>query len=95
MEYLKIFDNGQWELKKVYGDPPKSADAPGNRPYKSFTNATATGQLREDRGTKGQLHNFGAGKHPKPEGVESARHWGKPSHEMDSEYADQFPGSGE
>jgi hypothetical protein len=95
VEYLKIFDNGQWELKKVYGDPPKTADAPSNKPFKSYSTATATGQLRVDRGTQGELHNFNGGAHPKPAGVESARHWGKPAHNEDSEYADQFPGSGE
>ena len=95
MEYLKIFDNGQWELKKVYGDAPRSADAPNNKPFKSYSSATATGQLHEDRGTKGSLHSFGQGKHPKPEGVQARRNWAKPPHNEDSVYEDENPGAGE
>lgn len=92
MEYLTFNAGGQWDLRKASGDEPRSTDAVGNKPFKSFSSATATGQLHEDRGTKGQLHNFGGGNRPKVEGALSPKNWGKPSHNEDSVYADQNPG---
>ena len=95
MEYLTFNSGGQWDLHKSYGNPPKDEGTPNNRPFKSYSTSTADGQLREDRGTQGSLHIFGQGKHPKPEGVQARRNWAKPPHRTTSEYADEFPGSGE
>lgn len=95
MEYLTFNNGGQWDLRKSYGEPPKSMDKPGNKPFNSYSNTTLNGQLREDRGTRGQLHSFGQGNKPKPEGVKATRNWAKPAHQVDSEYADENPGVGE
>jgi len=95
MEFLKFNAQGQWSLHKVYNEPPKDANKLNNTPFKSYSSATATGQLHEDRGFRGALHDFGGGKRPKPEGVKSRRNWGKPPHVMDSVYNDQNPGEGD
>ncbi len=94
MEFLSFSTLGQWSLHKAL-NPPKDADAPDNKPFKSYNSRTASGQLPVDRGTKGSLHNFGGGQRPKPKTKQDPANWGKPAHPVDSVYEDVNPGSGE
>ena len=94
MEYLTFANNGQWTLHKALMDP-KLPDAPGSKPFKSVGAATAEGRLPEDRGTRGANHSFGGGLRQKTPGLMSPRKWGKPTHNVDSDYEEQNPGVGQ
>ena len=54
-EYLSFNKCGQWELHKVAVD----------KPFKVYGGQAVTGELHEDHGDRGMLHNFGGGKRPK------------------------------
>jgi hypothetical protein len=94
MEYLSFAKNGQWTLHKAL-DAPKDMDKPGGKPFKSYSQATQEGRLRDDRGTQGALHDFGGGKRPKPAHLIGRKTWGEVSHRVDSVYADTNPGVGQ
>jgi len=90
MEYLSFNKSGQWELHKA---EPKSDYKPGNKPFKVFNGAALSGDLHEDRGNKGTLHNFGGGSRPK-----NQTNWqnvGKPSKDNQSVYTERNPGVGD
>ena len=55
MEYLRLSNLGQWTLCKTAA-----------KPFKVYGGSTISGELHEDHGQKGTLHNFGGGQRPKP-----------------------------
>ena len=83
MEYTKFNALGQWELCKAAID----------KPYKVHGGKSVTGELHEDFGGKGALHNFGGGKRPKP--TWNKRLVNRPvSHPEHSVVAERNPGLG-
>lgn len=94
-EYLAFNKCGQWELHKATNfndaneNPPKAV-APG-KPYKVFRGAALNGDLHEDSGQKGSLHDFNGGTRPKNQ--TNWKNAGKPEHPVDSVYEERNPGS--
>ena len=83
VEYTKFTPLGQWSLHKAAVDEP----------YKVYGGKSVTGELHEDRGGKGALHNFGGGKRPKP--TWNKRHVQQPiSHPEHSVVSERNPGLG-
>jgi hypothetical protein len=100
MEYLAFTPNGQWTLHKATQEEgtlkqPVSQPELGNpkRPFHSISTSTEQGNLPEDRGQRGTLHNFNQGKRPKPSHLTGRRKWGEPTHRVGSAYENQNPGS--
>ena len=98
MEYLAFNSGGQWDLRKATNDndgtdkAPKSDYAPGSKPYKVFRGAALTGDLHEDHGQKGTLHDTNGGKRPK------AINWknvGRPGKDNASVFTERNPGVGD
>ena len=81
-EYLSFNKCGQWELHKA------------DKPFKVYSGQAITGELHEDRGEGGMLHNFGGGKRPKAARV-NWENAGKPAHNMDSVANERNPGVGD
>ena len=81
MEYLKLTSLGQWTLCKAI-----------DKPYKVYGGKSTTGELHEDFGQKGALHNFGGGKRPK--NAYNKRTAGKPFHPEHSVASERSPGLG-
>ena len=85
MEYTKLNALGQWELCKAKAD----------KPYEVFGGASVNGELHEDHGQKGTLHNFNGGDRPKPKGVWNKRHVIQPTpHPEHSVASERNPGLG-
>lgn len=82
MELLKVHPNGQWELVK----------AKDENDYRSYRSLDLQGQLPEDHGTKGQLHNVGNVRPPKSNSKHKMR--GDVPHPTTSAYDDRNPGVG-
>lgn len=94
MEYLTFSQLGQWTLHKVEEkEPPKSDYTPTDKPFKTYNESSMRGELHEDFGQKGSLHNFGGGKRPKSSW--NHRTAGKVSHLMESVYNERNPGIGD
>jgi hypothetical protein len=95
MEYLKFSSLGQWTLcKAAMLTEPKDDYTTHDKKYKVYGGAARHGQLHEDHGDKGALHNFGGGKHPKAGRI----NWekvGKPLHPVHSVYTERNPGAGD
>jgi hypothetical protein len=90
MEYLSFNKCGQWELHKA--EEPKSDYKPGSKEYQVHHGAALTGELHEDRGQKGSLHNFSGGKRPKQINWKNV---GVPSKAVASVYNERNPGVGD
>ena len=96
MEYLNFSPLGQWTLCKATApdsadeEPPKDEGSPTGRKYKVYHQKL--GELHEDRGTKGSLHDFGGGTRPKQK--PNWRHVGKIPRKLPSVYDDRHPGVG-
>ena len=98
-EWTTFDTNGQWVLHKN-----TNARAPGtyqpkdtlgdvkDKQYKVYHNKT--GELHEDHGQKGVLHDFGGGYRPK-QSHPSPRNIGKVPRKVDSVFSDRDPGAGE
>jgi hypothetical protein len=85
MEYTKFNALGQWELCKTKVD----------KPYEVYGGKSVTGELHEDHGQKGTLHNFSGGKRPKPAGIWNKRHIKQPiAHPEHSVVSEREPGLG-
>jgi len=85
MEYTKFNALGQWELCKAAGPTY-------DKPYKVYGGSSVTGELHQDFGAKGSLHNFGGGKRPK--NAYNKRTAGKVSHPEHSVVSERSPGLG-
>lgn len=96
-EYLSFNKGGQWELHKATSptisnpEPPKDAERPGNKPYKVFRGNALNGDLHEDFGGKGSLHDFNGGKRPKA-GRINWKNAAKPAKHFDSAFEERNPG---
>jgi len=92
MEYTKFNSFGQWTLHKSvehpYGATPKV-----DKPFKVFNGKGKTGELHEDHGQKGTLHDFGGGHRPKP--TWNKRNIDKVPHPVHSVQTERNPGLGE
>ncbi len=97
-EYLTFNKSGQWELHKATNandgtdKEPKSDYKPGSKQYKVFRGAAMRGDLHEDHGQKGTLHDHGGGQRPK------AINWknvGRPGKDEASVYNERNPGVGD
>ena len=102
MEFLKIHPNGQWELLDKQQYKPVSTNTSGGmespRISSDKTNdfrayRSTTGQLREDHGTKGQLHGNPGNKRAPKQGL-PVQHQGKPPTLLPSSAANTDPGLG-
>ena len=97
MEYLTFNPQGQWTLHKAAIVEPgtlKDPTGPSKKPpFHSITTSTEQGQLPEDRGQRGTLHNFNQGKRPKPSHLMGRRKWGEPTHRVANAYENQNPGT--
>lgn len=102
-EYLSFSKSGQWELHKVSPlndtfhraeekQEPKSDYSPGSKEYKVFRGATLNGDLHEDRGQKGTLHDTGYGKRPKQINWKNVA---RPGRSEASVYNERNPGVGD
>lgn len=97
-EYLSFNKGGQWELHKATNPDtpdevePKSDYKPGSKKYDVFRGAALTGDLHEDHGQKGTLHDTGSGKRPKQINWQNV---GKPSKDNESVYTERNPGVGD
>lgn len=95
-EYLTFNKGGQWELRKATAPnsadehPPADDYTSHNKPYKSFR--TNQGELHEDHGQKGTLHDFNGGKTPKHRDQRKAT---TPHHNVQSFYNERNPGVGD
>ena len=98
-EYLSFNKSGQWELHKATNDKtgdqvePKSDYKPGSEEYKVFRGAALNGDLHEDRGQKGTLHDTNGGARPK-----NGTNWknaAKPFKENASQFTERNPGVGD
>jgi hypothetical protein len=94
MEYLSFAPNGQWTLCKATTETGalKRPVAEDGKPFHSISTSTELGNLPQDRGQRGTLHNFNQGKRPKPPSKLSPRKWGQPTHNVGSAYENQNPG---
>lgn len=95
MEYLEFNPLGQWILQKAKPAAVKPLGAPAkiDVPYKVHGGAGMTGELHDDHGAKGALHNFGGGKRPKP--TWNKRLVNRPvSHPVHSVASERNPGLG-
>lgn len=81
MEYTTIASNGQWTLHK----------AKDENDYKSYR--TTQGQLPQDFGNKGELHNVGTVRSPKSNSKDKMK--GKVPQPVSSHYADIHAGIGQ
>lgn len=97
VENISISSNGQWTLEKFdnrsvasYGSMLRQ---PKDKPYKVYGGSTLTGELHEDFGQKGTLHNFGAGHRPKPKW--NRRKIDKVPRRVHSVHTERNPGSGD
>lgn len=86
---LKVAANGQWSLVKA-GSPEYRQDPDNN--YLSFRSRSLEGQLPEDHGTKGQLHNVGNARAPRK--VSEDKMKGKVPTPVSSAHDDNNPGVG-
>ena len=99
-EYLTFNQGSQWQLHKAVGDTgylgeePKSNAVPGNRQYKVYRGKALTGELHQDFGQRGVLHDYGAGKKPKAEKI-NWKNVDKPHHDVNSVYNERNPGVGD
>lgn len=82
MELLKFNKNGQWELVK----------AKEENDYNSYRSRTLEGQLPEDHGAKGQLHNVGNVRAPRK--ISDDKMKGKVPTPVSSAHDDNNPGVG-
>jgi hypothetical protein len=93
-EYLSFNKSGQWSLHKATNiandGSPKDANKPGNKPYKVYRGAAMTGDLHEDNGMRGTLHDFNGGARPKNQ--TNWKNAGKPHKDLDSVYDEHHPG---
>jgi hypothetical protein len=87
MELLKIASNGQWSLVKA----SEFASSPGNN-YMSYRKRTLTGELPDDKGTKGMLHNSSNTRAPRKTSKERMK--GKVPTPTSSSHDDNDPGVG-
>ena len=87
-ELLKFNSLGQWSLHKQVGE---HADEPDND-YMSYRARSLTGQLPEDHGNRGELHNVGNKRSPKKNSDE--RMHGKVPTPVGSAKEDISPGLG-
>ena len=78
---LKFNSGGQWTLIKA-----------SENDYKSYRGMHLQGQLPEDHGTKGQLHNVGTVRAPRQNSKEKMQ--GKVPHRTSSSFEDRNPGEG-
>ena len=96
MEHITFAKNGQWSLHKA--EPlrqPKGVEgSPADKPYKTYASSNREGDLPEDHGQKGTLHNFGQGKRPKPESHRDQKKATTPAHPMNSVFEARNPGTG-
>jgi hypothetical protein len=92
MELLKIHPNGQWTLVKASGVATAGTRPGKDEDYKSYRSMNVQGQLPEDYGTKGQLHNVGTVRSPRSNSKE--RMEGKVPHPTTSYSDDRNPGVG-
>lgn len=82
MEMLKFNSNGQWTLVKSKDE----------NDYKSYRSLNVQGQLPEDLGAKGQLHNVGNSRPPRTSSKNKMK--GKVPHHTTSATDDRNPGVG-
>ena len=98
-EYLTFNKCGQWELHKATNTndgtdkEPKSDYKPGSKEYKVFRGSALNGDLHQDFGQKGTLHDNNGGVRPK-NGV-NFKNAAKPFHEEASVYNERNPGVGD
>lgn len=93
MEYTKFNALGQWTLHKALPEVKPLAAPKVDKPYQVHGGKGMTGELHEDHGAKGALHNFGGGKRPKPSW--NKRFVNKPvSHPVHSVASERNPGLG-
>lgn len=97
-EYLAFNKSGQWELHKATNFNDGDSKAPkvvgAGKPFKVFRGAALNGDLHEDKGQRGSLHDFNGGTRPKAQRV-NWNNVGKPEHPVDSMYSERNPGQGE
>lgn len=96
MEYLTFNKSGQWELHKSTNandgtDKEPKSDYKNGKQYQVFRGNTVTGELHEDRGQKGTLHDYGGGVRPKQINWANVGRVGKP---VESVYNERNPGVG-
>lgn len=94
-EYLSFNKGSQWELHKAtnFNDADNVQPKAGGKPFKVFRGNAMTGELHEDHGTRGELHDFNGGVHPKAQRI-NWKNVGKPNHPVDSMYSEINPGVG-
>jgi hypothetical protein len=102
-EYISFNKSGQWELHKVSPlndtlhqaeekKAPKSDYKSGSKEYQVHHGAALNGDLHEDHGQKGTLHNTGSGVRPKQINWSNV---GVPSRPVASVYNERNPGVGD
>lgn len=93
-EYLAFNQAGQWELHKATN--PKTGDqiqpATVGKPYKVFRGAALNGDLHQDFGQKGSLHDHNGGARPK--NSVNFKNAGKPYKNLPDVYSERNPGVG-
>ncbi len=99
-EYVTFNKQGQWELHKSTNDrtgdeiEPKSDYEPSNKPFKARAKSSLDGDLPEDHGQKGTLHDTNGGNVPKGGRVDIKERV-KPYRSMQSQYTARNPGVGD
>lgn len=97
-EYLTFNKSGQWNLHKATNFntaeevSPKSDYKPGSKKYGVFRGAALNGDLHEDHGQKGTLHDTGSGVRPKQINWKNV---GRPRKDNESVYTERNPGVGD
>ena len=95
-EYLAFNKSGQWELHKATNtspSDPKSDYKPGSKQFKVFGGPALNGDLHEDHGQKGSLHDFSGGHRPKNQ--TNWKNVGLPHKENASVFTARNPGVGD
>jgi len=92
MEHLSFNSNGQWTLSKTAGVDESIAEKPNysNEHASSYRGMHQEGELPEDHGQKGTLHNGPASRAPKKTGKQKME--GQVSTPVSSRFADWHPG---
>lgn len=97
-EYLAFNKSGQWELRKATNDhsaedvEPKSDYKTDSKKYGVYRGAALDGDLHEDRGQKGTLHDTGYGKRPKQINWKNV---GRAHKDNESVFTERNPGVGD
>jgi len=93
MEYLSFNKSGQWELHKAEEKhEPNSDYKPKSKEFQVHHGAALNGDLHQDFGQKGTLHNTGSGVRPKQINWQNV---GVPNKPVASVYNERNPGVGD